>query len=57
MPEEIKESINRLREDITKLESYDSSYWSKSLGTTHLKTLARVIKNDADSLAAHLINY
>lgn len=49
-------ALERLKEDIRELESLDASFWNKSLGTKHLKTLAKTIKNDADNLAESIRN-
>ncbi len=57
MPEKVRRAIERLREDLNTIESMGSSYWNKSLGTSHLKSSARQIKNDADSLAGFLVDY
>lgn len=49
-------ALERLKEDIRELESLDASFWNKSLGVNHLKTLAKTIKNDADNLAESIRN-
>ena len=57
MPEDVRFLIERLKEDIERLESLDSSYWNKSLGTNHLKSYAKIILNDADSISAYLTHF
>lgn len=57
MPEEIRKALARLKEDISTIEGWDSSYWNKSLGTNHLKLMATMLKNDADTIAAYLRNF
>lgn len=57
MPEQIRKAIERLKEDISTIEGWDSSYWNKSLGTGHLKSMATMLKNDADTIAAYLRNF
>ena len=57
MPEQIRKAIERLKEDISTLERWDRSHWNKSLGTGHLKSMATMLKNDADTIAAHLKNF
>lgn len=57
MPEEIRKVLERLKEDVSTLEGLDSSFWNKSLGTSHLKSMATMLKNDADTIAAYLRNF
>lgn len=57
MPEEIRKAIERLKEDISTIEGWDRSFWNKSLGTSHLKSMATMLKNDADTIAAYLRNF
>lgn len=57
MPEEIRKTIERLKEDISTIEKWDRSFWNKSLGTSHLKSMATMLKNDADTIAAYLKNF
>lgn len=40
MNEQIKKAIDRLRETLNEMESWDRSYWSARLGTIHLKAYA-----------------
>lgn len=54
MNEQIRKSIDRLKESIAELERLDSSYWNKSLGTSHLNAYAEQIVNDAKTVASHL---
>ena len=57
MPEQIRKAIERLKEDVSTIEGWDSSFWNKSLGTNHLKSMATMLKNDADTIAAYLRNF
>lgn len=57
MPEDIRKVINRLKDDITTIEKWDWSYWNKSLGTNHLKAMAIMLTNDANTVAAYLKNF
>lgn len=57
MPEQIRKAIERLKEDISTIEEWDRSFWNKSLGTSHLKSMATMLKNDADTIAAYLRNF
>ncbi|WP_290375154.1 hypothetical protein [uncultured Duncaniella sp.] len=54
MNEQIKESIERLKETIRKIEALDMSYWNVSLGTSHLIAYADQIVNDAKTVSAHI---
>ena len=57
MPENIRKVIDRLKEDIDTIEKWDRSYWNSSLGTNHLKSMATMLKNDADTIASYLKNF
>ena len=57
MPENIRKVIDRLKEDIDTIEKWDCSYWNKSLGTNHLKSMATMLKNDAYTFASYLKNF
>ena len=57
MPEDIKNVIDRLKDDIDTIEKWDRSYWNKSLGTSHLKSMATMLTNDANTIAAYLKNF
>lgn len=57
MPDDIRKVLERLKEDIATIESWDSSFWNKSLGTNHLKSAATMLKNDADTVANYLKNF
>lgn len=57
MPEDIKNVIDRLKDDIATIEKWDSSNWNKSLGTSHLKSMATMLTNDANTIAAYLKNF
>lgn len=57
MPEEIRKAIERLKDDIITIDKWGQSYWNKSLGTNHLKSMATIIKNDADTVATYLRNF
>ena len=57
MPDDIRKVLDRLKEDIATIESWDSSFWNKSLGTNHLKSAATMLKNDADTVANYLKNF
>ncbi len=39
------------------IRKYKKHLWNKSLGTSHLKTMATMLKNDADTIAAYLKNF
>lgn len=54
MNEQIKKSIDRLKETINEIERMDNSYWNVSLGTSHLTAYADQVVNDAKTLASHL---
>lgn len=57
MPEDIRKVIDRLKDDITTIEKWDTSHWNKSLGTNHLKAMAIMLKNDVETIAAYLKNF
>ncbi len=57
MNEQIRKSTDRLKESIAELERLDSSYWNKSLGTSHLNAYAEQVVNDAKTVAAHLKSF
>lgn len=57
MNDQIRNSIDRIKETLNEMESWDRSYWSARLGTSHLKAYAEQIVNDAKTLAAHLKAY
>lgn len=57
MNEQIKKAIDRLRETLNEMESWDRSYWSARLGTSHLKAYAEQVVNDAKTLASLLKAY
>ena len=57
MPEDIKNVIDRLKDDIATIEKLDRSYWNKRLGTSHLKSMATMLTNDANTIAAYLKNF
>lgn len=57
MPEEIRKALARLTDDITTIENWGQSYWNKSLGANHLKSMATMLKNDADTVATYLRNF
>lgn len=57
MPEAIRKVIDRLKDDIAMIESWDSSFWNKRLGTNHLKSSAIMLKNDADTVANYMRNF
>ena len=57
MPEDIRKVIDRLKDDIATLEKWDWSYWNKSLGTNHLKSMATMLTNDVNTIAAYLKNF
>ena len=57
MPEDIRKVIDRLKDDIATIEGWNRSYWNKSLGTNHLKSMATMLKNDVDTIAAYLKNF
>lgn len=54
MNEQIKKSIDRLKETINEIERMDNSYWNVSLGTSHLTAYSDQVVNDAKTLASHL---
>lgn len=57
MPEDIRKVIDRLKDDIATIEKWDSSYWNKILGTSHLKSMATMLTNDANTIATYLKNF
>lgn len=57
MPEDIRKTIDRLKDDIATIEKWDRSYWNKSLGTSHLKSMATMLTNDANTVATYLKNF
>ena len=57
MPEDIRKVIDRLKDDIAMIESWDSSFWNKTLGVNHLKSAAIMLKNDADTVANYMRNF
>ena len=57
MPEDIRKVIDRLKDDISTIEKWDRSYWNKSIGTNHLKAMATMLTNDANTIAAYLKNF
>lgn len=57
MPEDIRKVIDRLKEDIDTIEKWDGSYWNKSLDTSHLKSMATMLRNDVNTLASYLKNF
>ena len=54
MPEDIRKVLDRLKGDIATMEQWDGSYWNKSFGTNHLKAMATMLTNDANTVAAYL---
>lgn len=54
MNEQIKNSIERLKDTISTIENLEMSYWNRSLGVKHLEAFAEQVVNDAKTLAAHL---
>lgn len=57
MNQQIKNSIERLKQTISEIERLDRSYWNTSLGTSHLSAYAEQLVNDAKTAAAHLKAY
>ena len=58
MPEDIRKVLDRLKEDIAMIESWGASYWNKSLHeTNHLKSAAKMLENDADTVANFMRNF
>lgn len=54
MNEQTRKAIERLRETLNVIESWDRTYWNASQGTSHLTAYAEQVVNDAKTLASHL---
>ncbi len=57
MNQQIKNSIERLKQTISEIERLDGSFWNVSLGTSHLSAYAEQLVNDAKTAAVHLKAY
>ncbi len=57
MNERTKKALDRLKDTISDIESWDRSFWNISQGTNHLTAYAEQVVNDAKTLASHLKSY